>query len=292
LTSQAEVQPNTSYCGGKATSRIVLASGDTWTGGEVTGASSVAQQGAVQCDGPCTLVNLNIHDNPNAFAGIYLSTGAVAITGGRVTRNGSLGVGGSQASPLSISGVEIDHNGASANCDFEGGGFKGVNQNLHFFRNYVHDNYCNGVWLDINAANVEIDHNRIDNNAASGIFYEISQAAIIHDNDVSGNGFHDARSRCTWLWDGGITLASSFNVQVYGNLLTDNCNQLTGIQQNRTDNTPPQHLLENDAFHDNTVSGGGRSGWGADTGADLAARNLMFAGNTLLGDTTYCALAC
>ena len=45
LTSQAQVQPNTSYCRGHATSRIVLADGDSWTNGEVSGASTGNQAG-------------------------------------------------------------------------------------------------------------------------------------------------------------------------------------------------------------------------------------------------------
>lgn len=292
LTSQFQVHPNTSYCGGRSTSRIVLADGDTWTGGEVTGASSGIQQGAVQCGHPCTLVDMNIHDNPDAFAGIYMRSGSVTITGGRVSNSGALGIGGSRADPLIISGVEIDHNGGSADCGFEGGGFKGINHHLHFFDNYVHNNNCVGVWLDINSAKVEIDLNRIDNNAGSGILYEISQDAAIHDNEVSGNGFHDTESNCSWLWDGGITLSSSFDVQVYGNRLANNCNELTGTQQSRADSTPPPHLLQNDSFHDNIVIGGGRSGWVESNGANLATRNLSFASNTLMGGATYCGFGC
>jgi hypothetical protein len=143
LTSQSQVQPSTSYCGGHATSRIVLASNDTWTGGEVSGVSSGFQQGAVQCGNPCTLINMNIHDNPNAFAGIYAPAGGylsgpMTISGGRVSGSGSLGIGGSAVNNLTISGVEIDHNGASASCGPDGVRFK-------------------------------IDHNRADNNADGGI---------------------------------------------------------------------------------------------------------------------------
>ena len=66
---------------------------------------------------------------------------------------------------MTISGVEIDHNGASASCGFEGGGFKGVNNGSRFTSNYVHDNNCVGIWYDINAANNEIDNNRVANNS-------------------------------------------------------------------------------------------------------------------------------
>jgi parallel beta-helix repeat protein len=291
LTSQSQVTANTSYCGGHATSRIVLANGDTWTAGEVSGVTTGSQQGAVQCGNPCTLVNVYIHDNPLAFAGIYApssGSGPMLVSGGRVTGSGSLGIGGSGVSQLTISGVEIDHNGASASCGFEGGGFKGVNSGSRFTGNYVHDNNCMGVWYDINAANNQIDHNRVDNNSHGGIFYEISQDASIHDNEVSGNG----KSACSWLWGAGIGVASSFNVNVYNNTLTNNCNGVGETQQNRTDSTPPAHLLQNVSVSGNTINGSGRTGAVADNGTVLSTRNLTWSVNIFGTLAVFCGLTC
>jgi parallel beta-helix repeat protein len=302
LTSQSQVQPSTSYCGGHATSRIVLASNDTWTGGEVSGVSSGFQQGAVQCGNPCTLINMNIHDNPNAFAGIYAPAGGylsgpMTISGGRVSGSGSLGIGGSAVNNLTISGVEIDHNGASASCGGEGGGFKGINQGSRFTNNYVHDNNCMGVWYDISSDNNVIANNRVDNNADGGIFYEISFNASIHDNEVSGNG-HGA---CTWLWGAGIGVASSGGFQVYNNTLSNNCNGVGETQQNRgtssiTSGSIPvgtPFLLQNVDVHNNTVSGASsRTGAVADNGANLTARNLNWSYNTLSNGASFCGLSC
>ena len=53
---------------------------------------------------------------------------------------------------------------------------------------YVHDNDCRGLWADINAHDALIEHNLIEDNLAEGIFYEISQDAVIRDNQVYGNG--------------------------------------------------------------------------------------------------------
>ncbi|MGH3608937.1 MAG: right-handed parallel beta-helix repeat-containing protein [Pseudonocardiaceae bacterium] len=295
LTSATRPRPNTAYCGGHATSRVVLADGDSWTDGEVSGAVSGSQQGAVQCGRTCTLINMNIHDNPRAFAGIYApqgsdTAGPMTVIGGRVTGSGSLGIGGGGNPHLVISGVEIDHNGRSANCNFEGGGFKGINHGSRFTNNYVHDNNCVGVWYDINAADNEIDHNRVDNNSGGGIFYEISQDAWIHDNEVSGNGSGD----CSWLWGAGIGIASSFNVQVYDNTLRANCNGIAGTQQNRADSTQPPHILANLTIHDNRVAGPGRTGVAvaADNGADLTTRNIVFANNHYSGGLLGCKGAC
>jgi parallel beta-helix repeat protein len=299
------VQPSTSYCGGHATSQIVLASNDTWTDGEVSGASSGSQSGAVVCGTACTLVNMYIHDNPKAFAGIYVRGGSetavsMTIIGGRVTGNGSLGIGGGGVPDLTITGVEIDHNGATANCGSEGGGFKGVNDGSRFTGNYVHDNNCVGVWYDVSADNNEIDHNRVDNNADGGIFYEISFNASIHDNEVSGNGFQANGNGCVWLWGAGIGIASSGGVKIYNNVLTNNCNGVGETQQNRGNSsirggpiavgTP--YLLQNVSVTGNAVSGTGRIGAAEDNGSVLSTRNLTWSTNTLSNGMTFCGLSC
>jgi parallel beta-helix repeat protein len=309
LTSQSQVQPNTTYCGGVVVGRIVLANGDSWTGGDVSGAVAGQQQGAVQCGDPCTLINMNIHNNPSAFAGIYLprnGVGPFLISGGRVSGSGSLGIGGSRSARLTISGVEIDHNGASANCGFEGGGFKGVNAGSRFTNNYVHDNNCVGVWYDGDAANNEIDHNRVDNNAGGGIFYEISNNATIHDNELSGNCPTEAGS----LWGslGGIGIASSYDVQVYNNTLTNNCNGIGESQQNRGTNifTGGYRLLLNVDVHNNTVNGivGAKGGAVVDAGGITVEQAAGYTGlsdprllltwenNTFSNGASFCGLSC
>ncbi|MGH3609555.1 MAG: right-handed parallel beta-helix repeat-containing protein, partial [Pseudonocardiaceae bacterium] len=275
LTSQSQVAPNTAYCGGHAFQQIVLDANDSWTSGEVSGVSTAAQRGAVECQSGCLLVNMNIHDNPRAWAGIYAENGSdhftgMTVRGGRVSGSGDLGIGGGGINGLLIDGVEIDHNGASANCGDEGGGFKGVNHGSRITNSYVHNNNCMGIWYDINAANNVIDHNTVANNSDGGIFYEISQYASIFDNVVSGNG----AGACSWLWGAGIGIASSFNVQVYGNTLSGNCNGIAGTQQNRLDSTPPAHLLENLSVHDNRIAGSGQTGVVADNGAVLSTRNI------------------
>jgi parallel beta-helix repeat protein len=300
-TLQSQVDPNAAYCGGVVHGRIVLANGDTWTGGEVSGAVTGSQQGAVECGNPCHLYNMNIHDNPNAFAGIYsggppYESGPMVVSGGRVTGSGSLGIGGGVTNQLTISGVEIDHNGATADCGFEGGGFKGVNQGSRFTGNYVHDNNCMGVWYDISDDNNEIDHNRVVNNAEGGIFYEISFNVSIHDNEVSGNG----AGACAWLWGAGIGIASSGGVQVYNNTLTNNCNGVGETQQNRGNSsiqggliavgTP--YLLQNVDVYNNSISGAGKTGAVADNGADLSTRNLTWEANTYTNGASFCDLSC
>ena len=80
-------------------------------------------------------------------------------------------------------------------------------------------------------------------------------------------------------------MASSFNVEVYGNRLSGNYNGITGTQQDRPDSTPPAHLLDGLHVHDNLIcatgGGGHPTGVVADNGANLAARDISFTGNTI-----------
>jgi len=135
-----------------------------------------------------------------------------------------------------------------------------------------------------NARDALIEYNLIENNREEGIFYEISQDAVIRSNKVYGNGLGGRG----WYWAGGITVASSSNVQIYGNRLSGNYNGITGTQQNRTDSTPPTHLLDNLDVHDNLICatvGGHVTGVIADNGANLAVRNITFSNNTTQSGT-------
>jgi parallel beta-helix repeat protein len=126
-----------------------------------------------------------------------------------------------------------------------------------------------------------IEHNLVEDNRAEGILYEISRDAVIRNNRIHRNGFRASG----WYWDGGITVASSFNVEVYGNRLSGNYNGITGTQQDRPDSTPPPHLLDHLQVYDNLIcatAGGGRpTDVGADNGANLGERDITFSRNTI-----------
>jgi parallel beta-helix repeat protein len=146
---------------------------------------------------------------------------------------------------------------------------------------YVHDNDCKGLWGDINAHDALIESNLVEDNRWEGILYEISQGATIRNNRIFRNGFDSSG----WYWGGGITVASSSDVEVYGNVLSGNYNGIIGSQQDRPEATPPAHLLTGIHVHDNVIcatgEGGHPTGVGADNGADLAARDISFTGNTV-----------
>ena len=233
----------------------------------------------------------NVSALHNSWAGL-LGADGMRILGGHYNDNDQLGIGGNATTgvvldgldgdPATLDGPELARNHTlSAPCEFEGGGMKWDVGTVTVRNAYVHDNDCQGLWADINAHNALIENNLIEDNFGEGILIEISRDAVIRNNRVYRNGIR-AKG---WYWDGGITVASSSNVEVYGNRLSGNYNGITGTQQDRPDSTPPAHLLDNYQVHDNMIcatgDGGLPTGVAADNGADLATRDISFTRNTI-----------
>jgi hypothetical protein len=227
----------------------------------------------------------------NAWAGLLVADG-MRILGGHYNDNDQLGTGGNAATgvlvdgldtdPITIDGPEMARNHTlHASCLWEAGGMKWDFGTATIRNAYVHDNDCRGLWADMNAHGALIEHNLVEHNLAEGIFYEISQDAVIRDNQVYNNGY----VANGWYWDAGINAYASFNVEVYGNRLSGNYNGITGVQQDRPDSTPPQHLLDHYNVHDNLIcatgGGGHPTGVVADNGANPATRDITFTRNTI-----------
>ena len=232
----------------------------------------------------------NVSALHNSWAGLLVADG-MRILGGRYNDNDQLGIGGNAASGILVDGLDDDpatldgpelarNHTLRADCDFEGGGMKWDVGKLTVRNAHVHDNDCRGIWADINVRDALIEHNLVEGNRAEGIYYEISREAVIRHNRVYRNGSRGSG----WYWDGGITVASSFDVKVYGNRLSGNYNGITGIQQDRPDSTPPAHLLAGYQVHDNLICDTGRGGHptgvAADNGANLDERDISFTANT------------
>jgi len=231
----------------------------------------------------------------NAWAGL-LAADDMRILGGHYNDNDQLGIGGNAATGIVLDGLDSDPNTIDgpelarnhtlhASCLWEGGGMKWDVGQVTIRNAYVHDNDCRGLWADINAHDALIENNVVDHNRTEGIAYEISHGAVIRDNQVYDNGY----GADGWYWDGGITLAASFDVEVYGNRLSGNYNGITGVQQDRPDSTPPAHLLDHVHVHDNLIcatgGGGHPTGVVADNGANLAARDITFSSNAIQSAT-------
>ena len=208
----------------------------------------------------------NVSALHNSWAGLLVADG-MRILGGHYNDNDQLGIGGYEGTgivldgldgdPATLDGPELARNHTlHAPCDYEGGGMKWVDVQITIRNAYVHDNDCKGLWADINAHNALIENNLVEDNFGEGIMIEISRDAVIRNNRVYRNGIR-AKG---WYWDGGITVAASSNVEVYGNRLSGNYNGITGTQQDRPDSTPPAHLLDNFQVHDNMICATGDGG--------------------------------
>jgi len=236
----------------------------------------------------------NITAKNNYWAGLMGADG-MQVIGGHYTDNGQLGISGNSSEGMVLKGLDNDVNTFDgpelarnrvdhAGCIFEGGGMKWDRGQVTIRNVNVHDNLCRGLWADQNAHDALIENNLVQNNAAEGIAYEISQDATIRNNYVYGNG-NNAPDGNGWYWNGGITIMASFNIEIYGNHLTGNYNGITGVQQDRFDDTPPAHLLDHMHVHDNLIcatgAGGHPTGVIADNGANLAIRDITFTNNTI-----------
>jgi parallel beta-helix repeat protein len=248
------------------------------------------QRGAIQPDARASgWVVRNVWALHNYWAGLLVADG-MRILGGHYNDNDQLGIGGNAATgivldgldgdPTTFDGPELARNHAlHGSCDWESGGMKWDVGQVTIRNAYVHDNDCRGLWADINAHDALLENNLVQDNRLEGIFYEISQGAVIRNNQI----YHNGLGGPGWYWAGGITVASSVNVEVYGNRLSGNYNGITGTQQDRTDSMPPAHLLDHYHIHDNLICASSRrpTGVAADNGADLAARDIIFSGNTV-----------
>ena len=261
---------------------------DHGAGTTTTGRQGAAIQPQTHASG---WVVRNVSALHNGWAGLLVADG-MKILGGHYNDNDQLGIGGNAATgivldgldadPTTIDGPELARNHTlHASCEWEAGGMKWDVGQVTIRNAYVHDNDCRGLWADINAHDALIEHNLIENNWAEGIFYEISQDAVIRDNQVYGNGVRADG----WYWDGGITVACQL--------------QRRGLRQ------PPVRQLQRDHrhpagparlhpagpparqlhVHDNLIcatgGGGHPTGVVADNGANLAARDISFTRNTI-----------
>jgi parallel beta-helix repeat protein len=135
------------------------------------------------------------------------------------------------------------------------------------------------LWTDIDARDTVYEGNLVVDNAGPGIFHEISYAAVIRGNTVTGNGF----GKPEWLWGAGILIAASRDVEVIENTVAGNADGIAGIQQERGAGPFGPYLLQNVVVTGNTISmEQGETGVVEDTGGDdvFTERDISFGGNT------------
>jgi parallel beta-helix repeat protein len=205
-----------------------------------------AQFGAIHTGGSHWLIEGN-EFRYNAGGGVAISPG-FRIIGNYIHHNEQIGIIGSGSDVL-VEGNEIAYNNPNDRYEmgWEAGGAKFVKTtNLVVRNNYVHDNHGPGLWTDGNNYNTLYEGNVVLNNYGPGIFHEISYDAVIRNNRSEGNAFR--------FYVGGILVANSPNVEVYGNTVAGNDGGVAAIQDARGSGDRGAYNLQNLWVHDNVVT--------------------------------------
>jgi parallel beta-helix repeat protein len=251
--------------------------------------ASPAQAGAL-VSGPAWSVKAN-EVRWNKSVGVMLVKASNArIDRNLVHHNGQLGLG-----QYSSAGANVTANVISSNntdgfwiADWESGGMKSTRSSGTVSGNLITANKGVGMWADVADDGRVISANKIQNNAADGIRFEISRNGVIENNTITGNGFGTGRGSGTSLWDGGgININTSSNVQVRNNTVTGNVNGISIQSRTRGDGPWGPYLLRNVRVTGNTVgmTGGSQStGMVQNSGAEVPAGQLVFNGNRYLLD--------
>jgi len=264
--------------GAKGVSIINLEIRDYNTSSEWRGA-------VVGMGGDWLIESCEIHHN--RVAGIYLEKGDPVVRGNNIHHNGRSGLSVRYTDGGLLENNEIAHNNYKDewNWGIEGGGGKmWSTTDLVIRGNWSHHNHGPGIWTDYDNIGTVYEDNVLEDNYANGIFHEISYDAVIRNNVIRRNGFdHDG-----WLWGGGIMIASSQNVEVYGNVIEDNYNAISMTRQSRGSGEYGEWTLANNYVHDNTVINSGLSGAAQDVHNDnIYHSGIRYENNSYTGDVGW-----
>ena len=228
------------------------------TGFVVELAANPAQYGAIDAvnyTGSGWRVERNII-RYNHAAGVFLgpageSQGGSSVAHNLISGNGQEGIAGYGSGHV-ISDNEITGNnrvGYSALWECGGAKFGGGNghevERLTVTGNNIHDNACDGFWIDINGYDITFSGNTIVDNAqrlpgrrqriGAGILLEISDRAVVTNNDVERNGpAGTLRDQSNFYLGGQIEIAGTANVDVYDNRVIGG-GGIGMLEQDRTD---------------------------------------------------------
>lgn len=212
-------------------------------------AGNAPQTGALQvvAGADRAWVNDSVLSDAHGAVISFQGTSNSQLRGSDISRGGQLGVhiGGSFTSGVTIANNRI-HDNSTEGFDpgWEAGGLKAaVSTGLKLVDNEVDANKGPGLWCDIDCKDVTFARNRVHHNAESGIFFEISDGALVEDNVVWENGWGFP----AWGWGAGIRISSSSNVEVRSNVVAWNADGIAVVSQNRG------HAVGGNNVHDNDI---------------------------------------
>jgi parallel beta-helix repeat protein len=264
------------------------ASNVTIRGFEVKNYNNPSGTGAINGQGGGWIVESN-HVHHNATYGIKVEGNSPVVRYNKVMYNGQLGLAAPYTTNALFQDNEVGYNNYQDkySWQWEAGGSKFWSTiNLTLRGNYVHHNHGPGLWSDTNNYNTLYEGNVIEDNYGGGIYHEVSYDAVMRNNTIRRNGFNHTG----WLWGAGIIMASSKNIQVYGNHIEGNYNGITATQQPRYD-TPADHgayIVSNINVHDNVIKNSGQTGIATDTGdGSIWSNGHSFQNNTYIGNVGW-----
>lgn len=225
----------------------------------------------------------NVDTHHNRGAGVMLTDKSV-IRGCNIHHNYAIGYKVYWApNGALVEDTETAYNNFAAAADFnETGGSKCAwTTGLVTRRVFCHHNKGDGLWTDIDNYGTIYEDCISEDNDGAGIFHEISYSALIRRNQSRRNGFKSQG----WMFGAGIMVAASEDVTIGGddpadgNIVEDNLNGISLIQQHRPDKSGVPYLLKNVHTRNNRVRGG-RTGAVTDIGAPIfTERNLTWDAN-------------
>ena len=239
----------------------------------------------------------NVHVHNNWGVGVALTGDNNKLLNSHIEYQHQLGVAFKFGSDGLVEGNEINNNNhwGDYNWGWEAGGTKmWGTTNLVIRNNVSHHNDGPGIWSDWNNLNTLYEYNEVYGNiGAPGIFHEISYDAIIRYNYIHDSGYPDDMPDNPFKTRAAIQVASSRNVEVYGNVITNTAKGITGIDQCRSSSSSQYAEsdgpweLRNYRVHNNTITDGHLSKVSTDCGAPIT---YTFENNTWIGDNTYVGL--
>jgi len=217
--------------------------------------ASIPQGGALEAGTGWKVVANEVRWNHGV--GVMVIEGdRVTVSGNKVADNGQLGIGQYNSAEGKIIGNLVTRNNTDGFwiADWESGGIKSTRSSGEVSGNDIVANRGIGMWSDIAEYDRKIVGNRIRDNAADGIRYEISYRAVIEQNVVEGNGFGTGRGSGPSLWDGGgINVNTSSDVTVAGNLIKGNRNGIAIQSRTRGDGPRGLYVLTGVVIEANQV---------------------------------------
>jgi len=183
----------------------------------------------------------------------FRGAAGLKIANNELRHGGQLGVHASDGK-LVLWGNEIHHNNVSDfDPGWEAGGVKAVRMaSLDAHSNNVKHNDGNGLWCDVGCRDTTFRYNRVHHNTWSGIFFEVSDGAKIHDNTVYENGWGKSGS---WVgsWQGAIHISNSRNAEVYDNTVAWNRSNISVVRIDRSGDYPAYNDVYGNYVHDNRI---------------------------------------